>query len=66
MAIGEHGEEITISMEDAMEKVRTTRNMMLEVYVDFYQSKPLLYNGLTEKELTYIVEKINQFLKIGE
>ena len=22
--------------------------------------------GLTEKELTYIVEKINQFLKIGE
>ena len=25
-----------------------------------------MYNGLTEKELTYIVEKINQFLKIGE
>ena len=50
MVIGEHGEEITISMEDAMEKVRTTRNMMLEVYVDFYQSKPLLYNGLTETE----------------
>ncbi len=50
MAIGEHGEEITISMEEAMAKVRYSRDWMLETYVDFYQSKPLLYNALTETE----------------
>ena len=50
MAIGEHGEEITISMGEAMAKVRHSRNWMLETYVDFYQSKPLLYNALTQTE----------------
>ena len=50
MAVGEHGEEITISMEDAMAKVRATRNSMLEIYVDYYQSKPMLWNSLTDEE----------------
>ena len=50
MAIGEHGEEITISMEEAMAKVRSTRDSMLEMYADYYQSKPLLYNALTQTE----------------
>ena len=43
MAIGEHEEEITISMEEAMAKVRSTRDSMLEMY----QSKPMLWNSLT-------------------
>ena len=50
MAIGEHGEEITISMEEAMAKVRSTRDSMLEMYVDYYQSKPMLWNSLTDDE----------------
>ena len=50
MAIGEHGEEITISMEEAMAKVRSTRDSMLEMYVDYYQSKPMLWNALTDDE----------------
>ena len=50
MAIGEHGEEITISMEEAMAKVRSTRDSMLEMYVDYYQSKPLLWNDLTAEQ----------------
>ena len=48
MAIGEHGEEITITMDEAMAKVRSTRDWMLEVYVDFFQSKPLLWADLSE------------------
>tara|TARA_Y100000004_G_scaffold55760_1_gene62058 strand:+ start:76 stop:381 length:306 start_codon:yes stop_codon:yes gene_type:complete len=47
MVIGEHGEEITVSMEEAMAKVRSTRDSMLEMYVDYYQSKPMLWNSLT-------------------
>ena len=50
MAIGEHGEEITISMEEAMAKVRASRNWMLETYVDYYQTKPMLWNSLTDNE----------------
>ena len=50
MAIGEHGEEITISMEEAMAKVRYSRDWMLETYVDYYQTKPLLWNSLTDEQ----------------
>lgn len=50
MAIGEHGEEITISMEEAMAKVRRSRDSMLEMYVDYYQSKPMLWNSLTSEQ----------------
>jgi len=50
MATGEHGEEITVSMEEAMAKVRSTRDSMLEMYVDYYQSKPILWNSLTDEE----------------
>ena len=50
MAIGEHGEEITISMDEAMAKVRASRNWMLETYVDYYQTKPMLWNSLTDNE----------------
>jgi len=50
MAIGEHGEEITISMEEAMAKVRASRDFMLVTYVDYYQSKPMLWNSLTDEE----------------
>ena len=35
-----------------MAKVRYSRDWMLETYVDFYQSKPLLYNALTQTEQT--------------
>jgi len=50
MVIGEHGEEITVSMEDAMAKVRSSRDFMLVTYVDYYQSKPMLWNSLTDEE----------------
>ena len=50
MPIGEHGEEITISMEEAMAKVRASRDSMLQMYVDYYQSKPMLWNGLTAEQ----------------
>ena len=56
MAIGEHGEEITISMENAMAKVRATRNSMLEIYVDYYQSKPMLWNALTSEQQEELAE----------
>ena len=55
MAIGEHGEEITITMEEAMAKVRGTRDWMLEVYVDFFQSKPLVWADLSETEQTELI-----------
>lgn len=55
MAIGEHGEEITITMEEAMAKVRGTRDWMLEVYVDFFQSKPLIWADLSETEQTELI-----------
>jgi len=50
MVIGEHGEEITVSMEEAMAKVRSSRDSMLEMYVDYYQSKPMLWNSLTSEQ----------------
>jgi len=56
MAIGEHDEEITISMEEAMNKVRSTRDSMLEIYVDYYQSKPMLWNSLTDEERQQITD----------
>jgi len=55
MAIGEHGEEITITMEEAMAKVRGTRDWMLEVYVDFFQSKPLVWADLSETEKNELI-----------
>ena len=55
MAEGEHGEEITISMEEAMAKVRSTRDGMLEVYVDFFQSKPLVWADLSETEKNELI-----------
>ena len=55
MAIGEHGEEITITMDEAMAKVRGTRDWMLEVYVDFFQSKPLLWADLSEEQKTELI-----------
>tara|TARA_R100000152_G_C6624189_1_gene73899 strand:+ start:253 stop:567 length:315 start_codon:yes stop_codon:yes gene_type:complete len=54
--IGEHGEEITISMEEAMNNVRRSRDFMLETYVDYYQSKPLLWNSLTDEQREELVE----------
>mgnify|MGYP003116413431 CR=1 FL=1 len=56
MAIGEHGEEITISMEEAMAKVRSTRDSMLEMYVDYYQSKPMLWDSLTDEERQQLID----------
>jgi hypothetical protein len=56
MAIGEHGEEITISMEEAMAKVRASRDSMLELYVDYYQSKPMLWAGLSDAQKTELTE----------
>tara|TARA_B100000287_G_scaffold334741_1_gene320091 strand:- start:325 stop:651 length:327 start_codon:yes stop_codon:yes gene_type:complete len=56
MTTSYHGEELTISMEDAMNKVRDTRNWMLEVFVDFYQSKPLLWAGLTETQKQELID----------
>jgi len=50
MAIGEHGEEITISMEAAMNNVRSSRDSMLRMYVDYYQSKPLLWASLSDSQ----------------
>ena len=50
MATGEHGEEITISMEEAMDKVRASRDYMLVTYVDYYQSRPMLWDSLTDEE----------------
>lgn len=55
MAIGEHGEEITITMDEAMAKVRGTRDWMLEVYVDFFQSKPLVWADLSETEKNELI-----------
>ena len=56
MVIGEHGEEITISMEEAMAKVRGSRNWMLETYVDYYQTKPLLWNSLTDVQQQELID----------
>ena len=37
-------------MEEAMDKVRASRDYMLLTYVDYYQSKPMLWNSLTDEE----------------
>jgi len=41
-------EEVT--MEYAMGCVRSSRDYMLATYVDYYQSKPMLWNGLTAEQ----------------
>jgi len=42
----------TITMDEAWQKVRAGRDYWLEKRVDFYQSKPLLYNSLTDEQKT--------------
>ncbi len=41
-------EEVT--MEYAMGCVRSSRDYMLTTYVDYYQSKPMLWNSLTAEQ----------------
>ena len=40
----------TITMDEAWQKVRAGRDYWLEKRVDYYQSKPLLYNSLTDTQ----------------
>lgn len=48
--------------ESCEEEVRKVRNEYLEKYVDWYQSKPLLWEELNEEEKQYIRE-YRQYLK---
>jgi len=43
---------MTLTEEEAWNNVRTGRDYWLEKRVDFYQSKPLLYNSLTDEQKT--------------
>ncbi len=42
----------TITMDEAWQKVRAGRDYWLEKRVDYYQSKPLLYDSLTDEQKT--------------
>ena len=43
-------EDIVLNSETAYNKVRSGRTYMLEIYVDWFQSKPLIYNDLSDDE----------------
>ena len=47
---------MTLTEEQAWNNVRAGRDYWLEKSVDFYQSKPLLYNSLTDEQRTELGE----------
>ena len=44
--------DVTMSSEHSYDKLRAVRDATMELYVDYYQSKPLLYNSLTDSQKT--------------
>lgn len=46
---------MVLTVEEAWNNVRTGRNYWLEHGVDYYQSKPLLYDSLTDTQKTELI-----------
>lgn len=44
--------DVIMSVEHSYHKLRACRDSIMEKYVDYYQSKPLLYNSLTDAQRT--------------
>ena len=42
--------DVIMSVEHSYDKLRACRDSILEKYVDYYQSKPLLYDSLTDTQ----------------
>ena len=48
--------DVIMSVEHSYDKLRASRDSIMERYVDYYQSKPLLYNALTDSQKTELGE----------
>ena len=57
---------MVLTEEDAWNNVRVGRDYMLEIYVDWYQSKPLIFNVLTPSQQGELGEYRNALLNFPD